>query len=178
MLVARRYRTRSQRGKALDVIEWNRPNRSFARELRDEAQARSAAAARSARSEAPSLFPGLVLGWINADFRVQIRIFQHFSSSTRKSSSRKQISKSLQNFTEFCKNFEKILEILRKFAKFCKISKKKLQNFLQNFAPVILVFSPKRLYWRALRGAPIGESPSRGACIHKKKKNFAKSCRF
>ena len=25
-----------------------------------------------------SLFPGLVLGWINADFRVQIRILQHF----------------------------------------------------------------------------------------------------
>ena len=50
-----------------------------------------------------SLFPRLVLGWINADFRVQIRIFQHFSSSTRKSSSRKQICESLQNFTEFCK---------------------------------------------------------------------------
>ena len=30
-----------------------------------------------------SLFPRLVLGWINADFRVQIRIFQHFSKSTR-----------------------------------------------------------------------------------------------
>ena len=40
----------------------------------------------------PALFPRLGLGWINADFRVQIRIFQHFSSSTRKSSSREQIS--------------------------------------------------------------------------------------
>ena len=44
----------------------------------------------------PSLFPRLVLGWINADFRAQIRIFQHFSSSTRKSSSRKQLCKILQ----------------------------------------------------------------------------------
>ena len=33
----------------------------------------------------------LVLGWINADFRVQIRVLQHFSRSTRISSSRKQI---------------------------------------------------------------------------------------
>ena len=29
----------------------------------------------------PSLFTRLVLGWINADFRVQIRLFQHFSRS-------------------------------------------------------------------------------------------------
>ena len=36
-------------------------------------------------------FPRLVLVCINADFRVQIRIFQHFSKSTRKSSSREQI---------------------------------------------------------------------------------------
>ena len=55
----------------------------------------------------PSLFPRLVLGWINADFRVQIRIFQHISSSTRKSSSREQICKILQKkFTEFCKIFD------------------------------------------------------------------------
>ena len=39
----------------------------------------------------PSLFRRLVLGWIEADFRVQIRILQHFSKSTRKSSSREQI---------------------------------------------------------------------------------------
>ena len=38
-----------------------------------------------------SHFPRLVLGWINADFDVQIRIFQQFSRSTRKSSSREQI---------------------------------------------------------------------------------------
>ena len=39
----------------------------------------------------PALFRRLVLGWIDADFRVQIRILQHFSKSTRKSSSREQI---------------------------------------------------------------------------------------
>ena len=81
--------------------------------------ARSMPGAGGASATTPSLFPRLVLGWINADFRVQIRIFQHFSSSTRKSSSRKQICKILQNFTEFCK----IFEIFRKFA-----------EFLQNFA--------------------------------------------
>ena len=69
-----------------------------------------------------SLFPRLVLGWINADFRVQLRICQHLSRSTRKSSSREQICKILQTFTEFCK----ILRIFWKFsenlnAKFWKI---------------------------------------------------------
>ena len=38
-----------------------------------------------------ALFRRLVLGWIEADFRVQIRILQHFSESTRKSFSREQI---------------------------------------------------------------------------------------
>ena len=56
-----------------------------------------------------SLFPRLVLGWVNADFRVQICIFQHFSSSTRKSSSRKQICKNVckfsLNFTKSWENF-------------------------------------------------------------------------
>ena len=55
----------------------------------------SKAACAAAAASAASLFPRLVLGWISADFRVQIRIFQHFSSSTRKSSSRKQICKIL-----------------------------------------------------------------------------------
>ena len=36
----------------------------------------------------PSLFPGLVLGWIHADFRVQMLMLQHFPSSTRESGSR------------------------------------------------------------------------------------------
>ena len=71
----------------------------------------------------PSLFPGLVLGWINADFRVQIRILQHFSSSTRKSSSREQICKLWQNFTEFCKFFDNFLGIFRNMQNFEKIYK-------------------------------------------------------
>ena len=99
------------------------------------------------------LFPRLVLGWIEADFRVQIRILQHFSKSTRKSSSREQIlqisAKKLENFAkifDICKilNFEKkkkkkiakfseIREILQKFADFFA---EFLQNFLQNFTEI------------------------------------------
>ena len=78
----------------------------------------------------------LVLGWIDADFRVQIRIFQRFSKSTRKSSSREQILQiSAKKIAKFCK----ILDI---FGKFCKI----LQNFqksakiLQNFAEFFAEF--------------------------------------
>ena len=44
--------------------------------------------------EARSLFPGLVLGWIDADFRVQneiFSIFQNLQENIRKSSSREQI---------------------------------------------------------------------------------------
>ena len=55
-----------------------------------------------------ALFPRLVLGWIEADFRVQIRILQHFSKSTRKSSSREEICKFLPkiiNFEPFLKVF-------------------------------------------------------------------------
>ena len=51
-----------------------------------------------------SLFPKLVLGWIEADFCNQGLILQHFSRSTRKSSSREQI---LQIFAKFCEIFEK-----------------------------------------------------------------------
>ena len=83
----------------------------------------------------PSLFPGLVLGCTNADFRVQIRIFQHFSSSTRKSSSRKQICKILRNFAkilrilQFFRKISKIIsENFRKFASFCKKFEECLQN--------------------------------------------------
>ena len=80
-----------------------------------------------------SLFPRLVLGWINADFRVQIRIFQHFSKSTRKSSSRKQnVSKFLQLFA----NFLRILQNFANFQEFSEIFKKNCKNFcsnLQNF---------------------------------------------
>ena len=72
-----------------------------------------------------SLFPRLVLGWIEADFRVQIRIFQHFSKSTRKPSSREQIrqiiakklqttAKMLTLFGNFCKNYAKFSEIRKK----------------------------------------------------------------
>ena len=51
-----------------------------------------------------ALFRKLVLGWIEADFRVQLRIFQHqnLSKSTRKSSSREQI---LQISVKNCKKF-------------------------------------------------------------------------
>ena len=62
-----------------------------------------------------SLFRRLVLGWIEADFRVQIRIFQHFSKSTRKSSSREQI---LQISVKKLENFAKILTFFGKFCKF------------------------------------------------------------
>ena len=71
---------------------------------------------RQTTSHDTSLFPRLVLGWINADFRVQIRIFQHFSRSTRKSSSREQI---LQNFAKIWQNLQKkVVKILQNFANF------------------------------------------------------------
>ena len=76
--------------------------------------------------------PRLVLGCVNADFRVQTRIFQRFSRSTRKSSSRKQI---LQNFTNFVAKFLRILqnfEDFLKFAKFCNFSQF-FSRILQNF---------------------------------------------
>ena len=88
----------------------------------------------------PSLFPGLVLGCINADFRVQVRILQHFSRSTRKSSSRKQFCKNFRKFSEFCKMFENFLESFGKFqkisanlqdlTKLCRIFHRILQNFV------------------------------------------------
>ena len=68
----------------------------------------------------PSLFPGLVLGWINADLRVLIRSFQQFASSTRIYKNIIFSQAILQKFPKFhgiLQNFEKILEIFRKFAK-------------------------------------------------------------
>ena len=80
-----------------------------------------------------SLFPRLVLSRIEADFRVQIRIFQRFSKSTRKSPSRKQI---LQISAKFLHNFVKICKIFRNFRNFAKFLKKsaKVCKILQNFA--------------------------------------------
>ena len=62
--------------------------------------------------------PRLVLGWIEADFDVQIRIFQHFSKSTRKSPPREQIwqiSEKKQNFLTF---FGKIFRNPQNFCRF------------------------------------------------------------
>ena len=74
-----------------------------------------------------SLFPRPVLSCINAAFRVQIRIVQHFSRSTRISSSRQRIlQKNLPKFSKICqKNSE--------FFKFLKI----LSNFCENFAKIL-----------------------------------------
>ena len=91
---------------------------------------------RTLRCTTPSLFPRLVLSWINADFRVQIRIFQHFSRSTRKSSSREQICKIKQNFMEFCKNFENFLEISEKMQNFGNFDKK-FADFFTEFCKIL-----------------------------------------
>ena len=69
----------------------------------------------------PALFRRLVLGWIDADFRVQIRILQHFSKSTRKSPSREQV---LQNSAKKLKILKKILTFSSNFAKFWKFFQK------------------------------------------------------
>ena len=79
--------------------------------------------ATAASASCTSLLPRLLLGWINADFRVQIRSFQDFSRATRKSSSRKQI------FYKFCKVLKLFLEKGRRFQRKIKIS-----NDLQNVA--------------------------------------------
>ena len=61
-------------------------------------------------------FRRLVLGWINADFRLQIRFLQYFKIY-------KNIIFSQANLQNVCKNFEKILEIFRKLANFAKFRK-------------------------------------------------------
>ena len=71
------------------------------------------------RATTPSLFPRLVRGWINPDVRAQIHIFQHFSRSTRISSSRKQICQKIKISKNFVK-FENSLENFQLFAKFCR----------------------------------------------------------
>ena len=99
--------------------------------LRRDWSSRSALAATSPASmSARTSRPRLVLGWINADFHVQRHILQHFSRSTRKSSSRKQICKILQSFSEFCEVcgifftfFQKIsLQFVQILQKFYRIS--------------------------------------------------------
>ena len=69
----------------------------------------SPSASRVVQATTQSLFPRLVLGWINADFRVQTRIFQHFSRSARQSYYRKQIN--LQKIAKF-------LRVLQSFENF------------------------------------------------------------
>jgi len=88
----------------------------------------------SIHSHDTSLFPGLVLGWIEADFCNQGLILQHFSRSTRESSSHEQI---LQNFAKFWQIFRKFFKILKNseinfFANFAKF----LPNFLQKFCKI------------------------------------------
>ena len=73
------------------------------------------------RAATSSLFRRLVLGWIDADFRVQIRILQHFSSSTRISSSRKQTCKDSAKISRILQKSKRLLQNFRKFAKSCKI---------------------------------------------------------
>ena len=93
-------------------------------------------------SSTPSLFPRLVLGWINADFRVQIRILQHFSKSTIKSSSRKQLCQFFFN-PEFCKKTWEVFGIFQKINfKICKI--------LQNFSPNFKNFVDSEKCWKML----------------------------
>ena len=75
-----------------------------------------------------ALFRRLVLGWIEADFRVQIRIFQHFSNSIKFYKkiifSRANLAKIWQKFAKICKIFDSFLKILQNFAKFSEIRKK------------------------------------------------------
>ena len=87
-----------------------------------------------------SLLPRLVLCWIEADFRVQIHIFQHFAKCTRNHLLASKFGKflpkkKLEIFARILTVFGKFCNFLQNFqksAKFCKI----LQNFLQNFAEI------------------------------------------
>ena len=81
-----------------------------------------------------SLFPRLVLSCIDADRNEKWRIFQHFSRSTRKSPSRKQI---LQISANFLHNFGKFFQKFSNF-QFCKIFEKLSKN-LQNFAKFLQI---------------------------------------
>ena len=109
------------------------------RVLLDEFRAPRPQSATRTPAHDTALFRRLVLGWIEADFRVQIHILQHFSKSTRKSSSREQIlQNSAKHFAKFCKNCDISWQILQIFANFSEI-RKILQNFadfLQNFTEI------------------------------------------
>ena len=77
-----------------------------------------------------SLFPSFVLGCIDTDFRIQIRILQHFSKSTKLS------SWFFEKVAKFCKKSQKIAKILRNFRIFAKkvLIFAKIADFLQIFA--------------------------------------------
>ena len=66
-------------------------------------------------------FRRLVLGCIKADFCVQIRIFQHFSSSTRFTNLRTAPHSKFSDFLQIFANFRKFSLNFRDFAKFAKI---------------------------------------------------------
>ena len=101
-----------------------------------KAPSRSTAASPSSRSQDTALFPRLVLGWIKADFRVQIRIFSAFFRIYKKIIfSRANLANFCQKITKFCKifdffltNFGKFSEIRKIFAKFCRIFGRILQK--------------------------------------------------
>ena len=82
------------------------------------------------------VFFRLVLVCIETNFCIQVRIFQHFSKSTRRSSSREQIlqisAKKLENFAKFLTFFRKFCKILQNFQKSAK--------FWQNFAEFFTEF--------------------------------------
>ena len=65
-----------------------------------------------------SVFPRLVLGWIEADFRVQIRIFQNLQEYHLLAS---KFGKFLPKIGKFCKIFDIFWQILQNFAKFSEI---------------------------------------------------------
>ena len=77
-----------------------------------------------------ALFWRLVLGWIEADFRIQIRIFLAFFKIYKK------IIFSRANLANFCQKIGKFVKILIFLGKFCKI----LQNF-QKSAKFLQIFA-------------------------------------
>ena len=105
-----------------------------------------------------SLFPWLVLGWINADVRVQICILQHFSRSSRISSSRKQICNIFANFIKLCQNFAEVLRNLWKFSESSNVKIKfwkfgKFCKNLQTFADFFRNFAKSCRFWKMLTNA-------------------------
>ena len=146
--ILRRFRGRTAPQGAPVAIQWARCSRdTLHRSTRGSTRAfgppgeRRAGPGASTRAQTDGwattqwLFPELVLGWIDAGFRAQIRIFQHFSRSSRKSSARKQICKIFVKsrhkknleFSKILKNFWTISENLQNQC--CKNCR-----FLQNFS--------------------------------------------